>query len=117
MKPEILLTVSDSAGNIVRRISAPNKPGISRVAWDLRYPSTRAGEGNFFSSDSGFLAPPGAYTLTLSKRVGGELTQLGESQTVEVKPLWDGGTLTGASPDEVPPAEWYDSCGPIVPTA
>jgi photosystem II stability/assembly factor-like uncharacterized protein len=101
-KPEILLTVSDAAGNIVRRLQGTNAPGIHRIAWDLRYPTTRAGGGDWFSrGSSGFLAPPGTYTVTLSKRIDGELTQIGESQTVEVVPLWDGGTLAGATPEQV----------------
>jgi hypothetical protein len=101
-EPAILITVTDADGNIVRRLSGPKKTGVHRVAWDLRYPSTRAGAGDFFSrGGSGFLAAPGTYTVTLSKRVNGETTQLGESQTVEVVPLYDGGTLAGATPQQV----------------
>ena len=49
--------------------------------------------------DDGPLAPPGRYTVTLSERVGGELTQLAEPQSFEVKRMREG-TLQGSSPEE-----------------
>ncbi len=102
--PAVFLTVTDSSGDIVRRISAPKKAGIHRVAWDLKYPSTQARTGGFFGEDdddtSGHLAAPGTYTVTLSKRVDGEITQMSEPQRVEVVPLRSG-TLEGAPYDEV----------------
>jgi hypothetical protein len=39
--------------------------------------------------------------VTLSKQVDGETTPLGEPQTVNVVPLYDGGTLPGATPQQV----------------
>ena len=38
-KPEIVLTVADETGQVVRRITAPAGKGLHRVAWDLRYPA------------------------------------------------------------------------------
>ena len=38
-EPALLLTVTDEAGAVVRRIAGPVKSGFHRVAWDLRSPS------------------------------------------------------------------------------
>ena len=67
-----MLTVSDSAGNVVRRLTGPVEPGFHRVAWDLRYPSPRAWRpdqtDDEWTDTRGFLAAPGSYTLSLAKR-------------------------------------------------
>ena len=36
--PAVVLTVTDDAGNVVRRLTGPAGAGFHRVAWDLRYP-------------------------------------------------------------------------------
>src|SRR4029077_20677259 len=36
--PAIILTVSDTSGQVIRQISGPATAGFHRVAWDLRYP-------------------------------------------------------------------------------
>ncbi|MGB5815233.1 MAG: glycosyl hydrolase, partial [Thermoanaerobaculia bacterium] len=41
-KAEIVLTVRDKAGDVVRRIAGPAGSGFHRVAWDLHYPTTNA---------------------------------------------------------------------------
>jgi len=106
-KPEIVLTVRDGEGTLVRRLSAPAKAGFHRVAWDLRYPSTRPWtpprpeRSNFDDRDrGGALALPGTYSVHLAKRIDGKLIDLGQSQTFEVEPIRDGGTLKGASIEE-----------------
>ena len=35
--PALLFTISDDAGKVVRRISAPATAGMQRVVWDMRY--------------------------------------------------------------------------------
>ncbi len=90
-KPKIWLTVMDADGNVVRKISKPMKKGIQRVAWDLRYPSTwavRPGQGGGGGRWSGgSMAPPGKYSVTLSKEVNGKVTQLDGPVSFNVKPL------------------------------
>ena len=95
----------DSAGGIVRVVTGPAKAGFHRVAWDLRYPTTRAieevkGEWNPWRprGDSGFLAPPGLYTVTLSKRVDGVVTQLAGPVDFAAVRVFDG-VLDGTSPE------------------
>ncbi|HET6563953.1 MAG TPA: hypothetical protein VFG52_00965 [Xanthomonadales bacterium] len=102
--PEILLTVTDSNGNIVRQVPGPAKAGFHRVAWDLRYPQTDpwAPElpGDSYIEMKGSLAEPGTYSVTLSQRVGGQLETLAEPHQFVVKPLRERG-LKGASVDQV----------------
>ncbi|MDX1645000.1 MAG: hypothetical protein R3244_11645 [Thermoanaerobaculia bacterium] len=99
--PVVLLTVEDSAGAVVRRLTGPAKAGFHRVAWDLRYPSTMVDTGGWRSrGDSGVLAAPGTYRVRMATRVDGVVTELGE-QSFEVVPLWDGGTLPGDEPSAV----------------
>jgi len=97
--PSIILTIKDNDGNVVRKLTGPASAGFHRVNWDLRYPSKDVVEleeerGGWFSG--GFTATPGTYTATLSKKVRGEVTQLSEPVTFEVKPLRKG-TLERAS--------------------
>lgn len=98
-KPKIWLTVMDAEGNIVRKIDQPMKKGLQRVAWDLRYPSTWAispgqgGGGGGWSS--GAMAPPGKYSVILSKEVDGKVTQLDGPVSFNVKPLHKA-TIPGA---------------------
>ncbi|MEM9898383.1 MAG: glycosyl hydrolase [Pseudomonadota bacterium] len=91
--PQIILTVRDAEGNVVRRITGPTGKGLHRVAWNMRYPApdpVQLGgtEGSLFgSAPEGPLVAPGAYSVALSKRVDGEETPLGESKSFALKPL------------------------------
>jgi photosystem II stability/assembly factor-like uncharacterized protein len=103
-EPEIVLTVRDESGEIVRRITGPVTAGFHRVAWDLRYPSPQPWDPE--ASDEweewtrGLLVAPGTYTVGLEKRVEGKLTDLGQRQRFEVVPLRKG-VLPGASYEEL----------------
>ncbi len=91
--PAIMLIVSNSAGDIVRRVSGPVDAGLHRVAWDLRHPApnpTTLQEREaspFGSAPIGPLAAPGVYSVQLAKRVNGVVTPLGDPQPFELKPL------------------------------
>lgn len=37
--PALFFVVKDSNGDVVRRVTAPTRKGLHRVAWDLRYPA------------------------------------------------------------------------------
>jgi photosystem II stability/assembly factor-like uncharacterized protein len=91
-KPVVVLTVSDSEGNVVRRITGPTGAGFHRVAWDLRYILPRPTEfaepeNPWGPSPSGPLALPGLYTVSLAKLVDGKLIPMGEPQLFETIPL------------------------------
>jgi len=102
--PAILLTVTDSAGEVVRQIEGPVTSGFHRVAWDLRYPLsapwTPEPPTDVYLAIPGPLAAPGRYTVSLGKRVNGVITPFDQQQVFEVVPLRERG-LQGASPDDV----------------
>jgi hypothetical protein len=74
----------DSAGKAIRVVSGPSGKGIQRVAWDLRVPahvlpSTRPASPEDEIFDTGPTGPyviPGKYSVTLSERIGGVVTQV-----------------------------------------
>jgi photosystem II stability/assembly factor-like uncharacterized protein len=90
--PTILLTVSDAAGKPLRTLTGPAKKGLHRVAWDLREPAPilpkppakEEDEDLFAAGPRGPLVLPGACRVTLSKRVGGKVTPLGEPHEFKV---------------------------------
>ncbi len=105
-KPQVVLTVRNSNGQIVRRVTGPAKPGFHRVAWDLSHdvkqawqPPRRGGGYNPFAA-SGFLAAPGDYSVTFGTLVNGEFSESGDPQTFTVKRLGEP-ALKGASPQEM----------------
>jgi photosystem II stability/assembly factor-like uncharacterized protein len=96
-EPSVILTVTDEAGAVVRRITGPVTAGFHRVAWDLRYPAASPtelkppeDENPFVDPRQGPLVLPGSYTVSMTKRMGGALTPLGEPQTFTAEPLWSG---------------------------
>jgi hypothetical protein len=84
--PAIVLTVTNDAGEVVRRIEAPASGGFHRVAWDLRWASmapveaTPRRRSEFDDTPDGPLAAPGTYHVAMAKRIDGALTPLGAAQ-------------------------------------
>ncbi len=89
--PEIVLTVTDEQGNVVRRLSGDATPGFHRVAWNLRYPAESPISLEEPEPDGrvldGPLAAAGTYRVQLAKRVDGVLTPLGQERTFQAVPL------------------------------
>ncbi|MEL6537191.1 MAG: glycosyl hydrolase, partial [Bacteroidota bacterium] len=100
-KPQVVLVVKDNTGRVVNRILGKNKGGITRVNWDLSVSarSVIALEGN--NRNWEFPALPGTYTVSLHKVVDGVMTELSETQSFEVKPLWKETALPPASHGEI----------------
>jgi len=71
------LTVTNSAGRVVRELIVPSEPGIHRINWDLRH-GTEEGPQEWIRHDDSRLArpvddvgvwvSPGRYTVTLESR-------------------------------------------------
>ncbi len=102
--PAIVLTVSDTSGNIVRHIEGPVTAGFHRVAWDLRYPALDPWVPEEQRQPSrrepaGVLVEPGTYTVNLARRVDGRLEELSQAQTFEVKSIRQP-TLQGSAQDD-----------------
>ncbi|MFQ6046089.1 MAG: glycosyl hydrolase [Gemmatimonadales bacterium] len=96
--PQMILTVTDQEGRVVRRLVGRTSAGLTRVTWDLRYPPatpvrTGGGGGGGFGGGfgggggSGPYVAPGTYAVALAKLVDGVTTPVGESQSFEVYPL------------------------------
>ena len=99
--PSITLTVRDSSGNIMQRISAPAGKGFHRVAWNMRYPapdpvdlSPETDFAPWSSPPKGPMALPGDYTVSMSKRVEGQLVEIAPARSFALKPLYEGGLIT-----------------------
>ncbi len=91
--PAMMLTITDAEGNVVRRLTGPASAGFHRVAWDLRYASSEPVDLNpepplpWSDSRVGPMAVPGAYKVSLAKRVGGSLRPVGEAQSFTTETL------------------------------
>lgn len=93
-EPQVILTIRDAAGNVVRRLSGPRDKGLHRVAWDLRWPAanpTSLGAGPerdpWDRGPEGPLASPGEYTVTISKEADGVVSDIAGPEKFRVIPL------------------------------
>ena len=88
--PLIMFTITDSDGNVVRHLDGPVTAGFHRVSWDLRYPASALppphadDDDDDFRSPNGTLVMPGQFKVTLSQRVAGIWTDLGNPQSFNV---------------------------------
>jgi photosystem II stability/assembly factor-like uncharacterized protein len=89
--PAVIFTISDSSGRVVRRLTGPVTAGMQRVSWDLRSPASSLPpppnpetENPFDEGPSGPLVMPGAYKVSLAKRVDGVITSLGQAQEFQL---------------------------------
>jgi hypothetical protein len=103
-KPEILLTVTDAGGNVVRRITGPVSAGFHRVAWDLRYPAPNPvalkppPAEEWWRIPRGPLAAPGTYSVSMTLLKDGAETPLAGPQSFRASPV-DRGTLPAPDRD------------------
>jgi photosystem II stability/assembly factor-like uncharacterized protein len=106
------LVIANMDGEVIRRLPAPSSKGLHRVHWDLRYPSPNAVSSSAESVkkadqlSSGLLAAPSTYNVSLFKHENGKSSQMGQAQTFELVPLYEG-SLQGAPLKEV--ADFYRS--------
>jgi hypothetical protein len=108
-KPTMLLTIRDASGEVVRTLTAPAKKGFHRVAWDLTYPTSfaiqtassggRGGGRRGGDPNSGFMAPPASYSVTLSTKVDGVVTDVAGPENFEVTRVFKG-VLDGTPPTD-----------------
>ncbi len=80
--PTVRITVMAPDGSVVRELQGPDRKGLNRVSWDLRYALTftpaTADEG-WFGPSKGTFVVPGEYQVKLAAR-GRETTQRVEVQ-------------------------------------
>ena len=105
--PAAFLTIRDSDGQVVRQIPVAPTQGLQRATWDFRYPGFTpiqlGGDGY------GPLAVPGTYTVSLSTRVEGKVTELVAPTPFEVETL---GTSSLPEPDRQ--ASWRSRRRPAI---
>ena len=104
--PATFLTITDSTGRVVRRLTVPGGRGMHRYVWNLRATAPTTGGGGFGGggggggggantdddeapafqggTGGGAFVMPGTYRVQLSRRVNGQMTTLGEAQTINV---------------------------------
>jgi hypothetical protein len=94
---QLVLTITDAAGERVRRITLPNKPGVQRVTWNLRRdpaPPRSGGRGGRGGrgrrggrGQQGAPIETGNYSASLGRLTGAVVSPLGEPQSILVVPL------------------------------
>lgn len=109
--PVIWFTVKDAAGQVVRKLSTEGKKGISRITWDLRWPSYSAITKANGNSSKGMMVAPGTYTVSMSKEVDGVITQLQGPQSFEVVAMHKSGALKEINPQAV--ADFWKSLNDV----
>jgi photosystem II stability/assembly factor-like uncharacterized protein len=90
----LLFTITDEAGNTVRKIKADANKGVNRIVWNFRYnPVTPVSlEPTDYSipwiePDKGYMVVPGKYYVSLSKFKDGIFTELVSKKEFICKPL------------------------------
>ncbi len=92
--PYLVFTVTDEAGNVVRRLKTDASKGINRIVWNFRYPTTSPAtnpeidmSNPYAEADEGPMVVPGTYKVSLSKFEGGIFTELVGPQTFKTQAL------------------------------
>ncbi|MEE9438261.1 MAG: glycosyl hydrolase [Saprospiraceae bacterium] len=93
-KPQLLFTISNSEGKVVRKLMQSYSTGLNRLMWDLRYAAKEPinlRKSSFYnpwaSVAEGTLVMPGQYTVVMSKYVDGIFSQIDSPVTFDVVPL------------------------------
>ena len=85
VSPRTVITIRNSDGEVVSRLRGPTSKGVSRVTWGHR----RTGLGPISTGRGGFgpFAIPGTYTVSMSKIVDQEETELFAPVEFNVEPI------------------------------
>ncbi|WP_299361782.1 glycosyl hydrolase [Winogradskyella sp.] len=93
-KPELVFTIKDANGKVVKKEFKPAKKGVQRFHWNLRYTLQNPINLNkpkfynpFSGTDEGTLVAPGNYTVEMGLLKEGDLIALTGPVRFEVKAL------------------------------
>ncbi len=108
---ELVITIADSTGRVVREVSGGTAAGVHRAVWNLRANPAGGrgagpdagrggagargggGGGGRGGAGGGVVVAPGYFTVRLNTRAGGTLTPIAQPQRLQVVPLtWTGGS-------------------------
>jgi hypothetical protein len=94
MPSQLVFTIKDMDGQVVRKISKKPKQGIQRLSWDLRFAPKdpiNLNKSSFYNpfagKAEGTLVTPGQYTIEMSKSHNGATTKLAGPVAFNVKAL------------------------------
>jgi len=106
---QLLFTISDASGEVVRRLDAPVKKGVHRLVWDLRYPAANpvrkdsAPRSPWAPPIQGPFVAPGTYAVRLDRVVDGKIEAVAPAVRFEVAAL---GNATLAAKDRAAVTEF-----------
>jgi len=90
-----------SDNNIIKKVKAKNKKGLSRVSWNLSSESqSTISKKNFNKEESGSIVNPGEYSAQLFKQIEGEYISISDKRTFKVDQI-SRGALEGVSIEQV----------------
>lgn len=90
-----------SENNIIKKVRAKNKKGLSRVSWNLSSESqSTISEKNFNKEESGSMVNPGEYSAQLFKQIEGEYISISDKKTFKVDQISEG-ALEGVSIEQI----------------
>ncbi|MCP4552145.1 MAG: glycosyl hydrolase [Bacteroidetes bacterium] len=73
IKPELIFTIYDKGGNIMRKINTSFSKGYHSLKWNLAYLTER-----------GMKVPPGEYSVVIDKNMNGEFSRLVETRKFNI---------------------------------
>ena len=91
--PYLLFTIKDSGGNVIRELKTSVKKGVNSIVWDGRYADTRptnlkpVSASIFGNPRVGNLAMPGPYFVSMAVSKNGQVENLGEAVSFQLKTL------------------------------
>ena len=90
-----------SDNNIIKKVKAKNKKGLSRVSWNLSSESqSTISKKNFNKEESGSMVNPGEYSAQLFKQIEGEYISISDKKTFKVDQISEG-ALEGISIEQI----------------
>ena len=90
-----------SDNNIIKKVKAKNKKGLSRVSWNLSSESqSTISKKNFNKEESGSMVNPGEYSAQLFKQIEGEYISISDKKTFKVNQI-SKGALEGVSIEQI----------------
>ncbi len=99
---QLIFTITDADGNVVRKLKKKASKGFHRMTWDLRYPSKSPislSKPSFYNpfagKNNGALVPPGSYSINMHRLYNGTMESMGSPASIKVLPL--GNTTLPAS--------------------
>ena len=93
-KPQILFSIKDASGSVIRKLLTKPEKGVQRLQWDLRFAPKDAISlkkpafyNPFAGKAEGTLVAPGTYTVKMSLVREGTIKSLGVPVSFEIKAL------------------------------